>query len=137
MSSVTFVQTIERLIREELKITTKMKYDIQSPSNAYKRSPVYAMKPATFNMIFHNVRVQPCRWGLMCEKIQIRGFLKCKIHCCSLNDFKNTNPQTLRTPGIEPGPPEDNRFTMQNDDFIGLNAQGAFFWGGAANFDAS
>ena len=33
--------------------------DIQSPSNAYKRSPVYAMKPATFNMIFHSVRVQP------------------------------------------------------------------------------
>ena len=35
--------------------------EIQSPMNAYKRSPVYAMKPATFNMIFHNVRVQPRR----------------------------------------------------------------------------
>ena len=92
------------------------------------------MKPATFYLIFHIIKVVPGVWELVIKKIKIGGFLKCKIHFFSLNGFKSINPQTLCMPEIEPGPPGDNQIAMQNDLFIICPVRDAtFFW--TANFE--
>ena len=52
--------------------------------------------------------------GLVFKKILIGGFWKGKVHVFILNGCKTAKPLILRTPGIEPRPPEDNRFAMWN-----------------------
>ena len=66
---------------------------------------IYDMKPPTFTIAYHRLNIQLCSWPLLSKQKKIRGFRKCKVHCCNFKGFKVTNLQSSASPGFEPGTP--------------------------------
>ena len=76
------------------------------------RFVIYDMKPPTFTIAYHRLNIQLCSWPLLSKQKKIRGFRKCKVHCCNFKGFKVTNLQSSASPGFEPGTPAWASFPM-------------------------
>ena len=70
------------------------------------RFVIYDMKPTTFTIAYHRLNIYSYAFDLSCpNRKKIRGFQKCKVHCCIFKGFKVISLQSSAWPGFEPGPP--------------------------------
>ena len=71
----------------------------------YTRLQLYEVNLWVFPIAYYRLNIKLCSWNLLSKKKKIRGFQKCKVHCCNFKGFKVTSLQSSTWPGFEPGPP--------------------------------
>ena len=80
-------------------------------------SRFYEVNLWVFTIAYHRMNIQLCYWPLFSKQKEIRGFWKCKVHCCNFKGFKVTSLQSLTRPGFEPRPPAWVNFPMLSDSY--------------------
>ena len=69
-------------------------------------SRFYEVNLLVLTKAYHRLNIHLHSWPLLSKQKKIRGFQKCKVHCCNFKGFKVTNLQSLASPGFEPGTPK-------------------------------
>ena len=90
-------------------------YELHIGPSKTTRFVIYDMKPPTFTIAYHRLNIQLCSWPLLSKQKKIRGFQKCKVHCCNFKGFKVTSLQSSAWLGFEPGPLAWVNFSMLSD----------------------
>ena len=81
----------------------------------YLASKETIVKPGILRKAFWVFKTWLWPWPLLSKLKKIRGFQKCKVHCCIFKGFKVTSLQSSAWLGFGPGPPTWVNFPMLND----------------------
>ena len=71
----------------------KIKY-IHSGMLGYTRLQFYDINLVSFKIAYHELNEEIRSWPFLSKQIKIRGFWKCKVHCCNFKGFKVTSLQS-------------------------------------------
>ena len=75
----------------------------------------YEVNLWVFKIAYHWLNIQLHSWHLLFKRKKIRGFQKCKVHCCNFKGFKVTSIQRSAWLEFEPGPSAWVNFPMLSD----------------------